>query len=291
MKTLSNRLLVGGVAIMLLLGVGVAYAADGAAQAYAEGQKLLTQGDFAGAIEAFGTAAKNDRSNAQYRAAYMVLRKVIRMRESLASETNAGKRQAIATALRAFYYDNSVFAEALPLDREAYEKAKTPETALNLADSLLATGNDGEAAKILAAHPDPSNGAWLTAQALAAARQGQAKQANEFLSKAAAAQGEAAEPWPMFQAAQARMLLKDNAGAMAELKSAFEMTAPSRQPVLRNIVSHADEFASVTKDPAFVAVLDTPSKIEQSSCSGGSSCGSCQLKGSCSSSASTGCSQ
>ncbi len=71
-----------------------------AAKLGVEGRACLAKADFEGAKKAFKAAAKADRDNDQYRQLYAVVRRVIKIRESLADEQDLEKWATTASALR-----------------------------------------------------------------------------------------------------------------------------------------------------------------------------------------------
>jgi hypothetical protein len=76
-------------------------------------------------------------------------------------------------------------------------------------------------------------------------------------------------------------LLGAEGAASSELALALHWTPPSRLDNVRmSVRSHAD-FSGVMASEAFAAALQADSKVQESACSGGSSCGSCPSRSTC----------
>ena len=71
---------------------------------------------------------------------------------------------------------------------------------------------------------------------------------------------------------------------LACIVKALEHTAPTQMATTRGVVESLAEFQDLMGDEQYIASLQTESKVYQSGCTGGSSCNSCSLKGSCPSS-------
>ena len=127
--------------------------ANEADKAFTSGKALLLKADFAGALEAFKAAAKAGIENQEYAQQYAMLRQVTRMRSDLATEQHAERWLKMVGALRTFYYDNSLYSEALPLDRERHHRHQSTESAVLLAETQLALGMHSQAVEMLRAVP------------------------------------------------------------------------------------------------------------------------------------------
>ncbi len=253
---------------------------EDAAQALARGNTMLAQNDWQQAEVAFAEAARLDPANAAYRGELDVLRRVMKLRTDLAGTADAAQWDRTAAALRAYYYSKGIFGEALALDREAHQRTGSPASAALLAESLLELNRDVEAASLLAQQPV----ARLTPSArmlhgIALARTGD-------IAKAKLIATEVSLPFaatPNLLMIRARLLAGtgDHAGAVKLLKQAFETTTPSLLGQTRDRVKTCSDFAALGTNSAFTQVMDTASKMSESSCSKGPSCGACPSRTAC----------
>ncbi len=256
--------------------------ADGA-QAFADGARLLAQADFGGALQAYRAAASADQKNQDYQNQYALLRQVIQLRQNLAQEQDPQRWNMTARALRVFYYGQRIYREALPLDQQWYDRAKSLEAAALLAETQLELGMNTEAESVLA----PVSGAGANPvvrllHGVAQARLGRLSAARTTAEQAAPAAD--ADATQLYHAARLRALIGDREESLALLARAFAATPPSEQKSARERVQACADFSGLSQSPAFATALATASKVSESSCSLGRTCGGCPLKqtGSCS---------
>jgi len=279
------RTIVGSFVVVALVWSGLAWAgpAEDAAKSFSQGNDLLAKADFDAALKAYATAARTDGSKNDYRQQYSLLRRVISLREALATEKNAGKWETTARALREFYHANKVYSEALSLDQQIHAKLDSAESAIMLAQSQLAADKNEDAEKLLSG----LNEKKITAHsrvllAVAMARQGKVDQAKPVLEKCLLTKDDQANPTLLFDQARAKTLVGDSDGALAALSRSLEMTRPSQLEATRLYAKNSKDFEKIAQGPGFATALKTESKVKESGCSGGASCGSCKSKGSCS---------
>ena len=247
-----------------------------------EGWEHLQQGRLDQALDALGQAAKLDPSNQAYVTEAALLRRVMKLREDLAKETDEGRWMARARALRAYYYDKGLPAEALALDRQVHEKSGDPTSALLLAESMLENGRNAEAVTLLEALPAKERAtAGNLMMALAQLRQGE--DPGKDLQAAVTQVSADAPAAQKFLLARLQARMGRDGQALAALRSAFESTPGSMHESLRRHVTRCGDFADLASQGDFERVLTTESKIPESSCSSDSSCGSCPSRTSCSS--------
>ncbi len=263
------------------------------------GRGLLAKGDFEGSLKQFAQAARTEPGNMVWRETYALLRQVIKMRQSLEMEKNPAKWEYTARALRAFYRDNNLYKEALPLDQKFYELKQDAESALLLAETQLELDmnqpmldfTDGLSKDTV------SDGVTLL-RAIALARLEKNDEALQLLQSVKLPEKPAGIIY--FYRARIQSLSGKSDDALESLTTAFETTPPAFLPALKNRTQKCSDFQSFyekaqeNQKPApkesFVKVLQTQSKIEESGCTGGSSCATCQHSSSCSSaSASASC--
>lgn len=261
-------------------GASVAGPQEDAAKAFANGQALLAKADFTGAIQAFKTAVQADKGNQEYRQQYALLRQIMRMRGQIEKEKNPTRWRGMARALRSYYHTHRLFTEALVIDRKIHQQDPTPESAATLAETQLELGMNSEAVETLRTLED----AEATAQTnvllgVALARQGKADEAKALAAKVTPEDD--ADPPLFFHLASLRALIGDSAGAMRALTASFEATPPSQLEAAKARAKGCPDLAKLVSTTEFAKVLKTQSKIEESKCSGGTSCGSCPKRAGC----------
>ena len=253
---------------------------EGAAQALARGNAMLTQGAWQSAEDAFAEAARLDPADAAYRGELDVLRRVVKLRTDLGATTDAAQWDRTAAALRAYYYSKGILGEALTLDEETHRRAGSPASAALLAETLLEMDRNGEAVALLAQQsPGALSSSARMLHGIALARTGEAARAGQIAAEV---------PLP-FAATPSLLLIRarllagtgDDAGAVSMLKQAFEKTTPSLLAQTRDRVKRCSDFAALGSNSAFMQVMDTASKMSESSCSKGPSCGACPSRSSC----------
>ena len=285
MTRLGITILSAAVGVAGLLTAAPALADEGAAQAFREGKTLLQQARFEDALTAYERAAQLDAGSQEYRDATAILRRVLQLREQLAAEQDPAMWERIARSLRGYYQTEQIHAASLSLDRQIHGRLNTAESAEMLAETELDLGQAAEARALLAGRSDldtrPSAGLLL---GIALARTGEIAEAKNIAQRAALPAN--AGPEDRMRAARLQALVGDRAQALALLAAAFESTPPSRLEDARARVKTCPDFASVTGDGDFAKVLSTQSKVSESGCSSGKSCGACPSRTSCGSGAS-----
>ena len=280
----ARMLLTGCAAALILVSAPFARAGatEDAAKAFADGKALLAKADFAGAQKAFAAAAKADRDKPEYMQQYAMLRKVILLRDALPRETNAEKWQLMARSLRSYYLQNKVYSEALALDQKVHAKLNNTDSAVSLAQTQLAMGLNADAARLLGAIEEKA--ATPESRILLGIALAREKKMDEARAIAAKVDPPAdAGSGLYYDTACLRALTGDTTGALLMLTRAFELTPPSRLDSVKAGAKEDKDLASLVSSPEFAKVMKTESKVKESSCSGGSDCGSCPSRSGCNS--------
>ncbi len=257
-----------------------------AADYKAQAEALLAKADFDGALEVYGKAAKADTTNTECREAYAVLRRVIKMREAVEKETNPERLAAMTSALRSFYYEREIYSEALALDQKTFEREKSADSAADLAHTHLQMGQTAEAettiARIAADQMTPD---LLLLKAIAVARQGRTDEAKAVLADFKVPENPS--PALFYNLACAHAQAGDAEAALKWLVQAFENIPPSRLETFKAQASTDKDLAPLKDNPGFAVALKTESKVKESGCSGGTSCGNCPSRAKCGSGTAT----
>ena len=278
-RTVIMSLLVGCVVSVAV--PALAEPAEEAAEAFATGEALLAKADFNGALQAFRTAAKTDPENREYAQQYAMLRQVIRMRRDCRKERDAERWLKMAGALRTFYHDHHLCAEALPLDQERHRRHRSAESAVLLAETQLASGMHSEAVELLSGlTKEQTSPRTRVLHGLALARQGQIDEAKMLAEEAGRATDEA-EPHYFYDLARLQALVGDSKGAFQALIRSFELTPPSQLDAFKVEVQGCKDFNALVSTADFAEALETPSKVKESECSKGPGCGDCPRRAKC----------
>ena len=272
------RVLLG--CVLLACAPAPAEPTDNATKAFEEGKTLLASAKFDEALQAFKTAAQADKSNPEYRHNYTMLRQVIRMRAQLENEADSDRWRTMAQALRTFYHQHGIYSESLPLDRKMHEQQLVPDSAAMLAETLLAMGENSEAAEVLSG----ASGTAATPRAkillgIALARQGRVDEARALLPTTAMETSET--PRVFYELARLRALTGDTKGSIEALSRSFQLTAPAGLDPLKAEAQRCQDFQTLASSADFASALKTPSKVPQSGCSQGPSCGKCPKRAAC----------
>ena len=125
--------------------------AETARQAHAAGDTLLVKGDLRGALDAYGRAARADRSNQEYVQQFMLVRRVVLLDESLKKEADPARWERTAQALRSFYVSRGAHRPALAVDEQIHARLNTAWSAAQLAETQLALSMEPKAVEVLSA--------------------------------------------------------------------------------------------------------------------------------------------
>jgi len=277
MKTRLLGLCIGALLAGMTVSAGASADSD---QRFAAGERMLAEGNFHAALEAWDAAAQADRANLDLQQQFAVLRQVVQLRDVIKTETDPQRYETITSALRAFYYEHGLYAEALPLDRQRHERGPSAESAAPLAETLLELGRDAEASAALTsfAGPDAPPAARILG-GIAFARQGRVDEARAVAAALALPDGTPAQT--LFHAARLQALAGDAQAAVALLTRALQATAPSAQAARCSYVRACPDFASLAATPGFAGALETASKVSESKCSQAPSCGGCPRAKAC----------
>lgn len=242
-----------------------------------EAKACLRKADFKGAASAYEAAAKQSGDD-DYKADARLIHRVIALRERLAGLGADDTWVPLATGLRTYYFDNQIYSEALPLDRRLYAHAATAESAVTLARTHLALGQDAEVRKLLAQLPEEATSAHTRVlAALVHARQGNRDAAREVLPTLP----KSASVDEFIDRARVYALLGDTAEMAKMIRRGLEATPPLRIANMRGNIRHCAEFTRLHDTAVFTKALATESKIKASDCSSGTSCGKCPNRSKC----------
>jgi thioredoxin-like negative regulator of GroEL len=244
-------------------------------------QQQLRAGDFDGALKLYDDALRVAPKNQELRQRQAILRQVITLRGQLEGEQDAARWEQAAGALRAFYWDEGLLQESLALDTRWYQRDPSAETASRLAETQLELGLNAEARATLAERATEQAPTELRLlHGIAAARQDGAEAARPLLGALSISKD--APPELRFLLARLQALGGKPEAARASLAQALATTAPSQQDRLRDRAKTCSDFAALAGSEAFAQVLETKSRIAESSCSTGKSCGGCPRATACS---------
>lgn len=250
---------------------------------YQAAQDQIRQGDLKTALATMKQAVDAAPKNKQYAQEFLLLRQMIATDQQLARETNIARWRAFAQRLRTYLEQKQANPLLLELDRKIYAKTPTADSAAMLAESLIATGNAKEASQLLAGLPEASQNAMTKiVLALAMQHDGKTEEAKQVAAVYSTPQTRELLPTPtLLRLARLEAAVGDADAAKTSLKRLFEQTPPSGQATLRDRCKASVEFAGLAQDAGFEAVLNTASKVAESACSGGSSCGTCPMRSQC----------
>jgi len=250
-------------------------------QAFERGNLLLRQGDFDGALGALRAAARGAKSNETYAQAYALLRRIVKLRTSLQRETNRAKWMQGAAALRAYYFEHGLFAEALAIDTKRFQHDPSSESATDLAATHLALNQNAKAESVLAQLPGERRTLHTSIlRGLAIARLGRVEQARS-LARVLAEHMTGTDPAVHYDLARLHALAGERETAAAALVRTFEQTPPSRAAALKEHIAQCTDFNAIRGDAAFRTALTTASKVKESGCSSGTDCGKCPSRSKC----------
>ncbi len=259
--------------------VALAEPAPAGANDFAAGNELLSKGLFDQALDSFKKAAEADAENAEYRQRFAVVRQVVMIRARLAEETDNEKWLSMARGLRNFYHSNDLYSQALELDKAAHAKMNNEQSTMMLAQTHLAMGHSVEAVALIEGLGEKATLESTIILGIALARQGEVDKAKSVAAKCKLDEKSSASA--AYDLACLYSLVGDKAEALAKLTKSFEMTLPSRLASFKDYAKTDKDLAGIASSPEFAEALKTKSKMKESSCSGGTSCGKCPNRTKC----------
>jgi Flp pilus assembly protein TadD len=254
---------------------------DDAKLAFEQGQTLVSQGDFEGAMQAFSTAARADRSNTEYMQNFSLIRQVIMIQNALEKEKNLQRWEYYARALHSYYISEKLYDQALALDTQIHERVNSAGSAALLAETQLAMDKDAEAVELLSKLPsDKTTVVTESLEGIALARLGKKADALKHADLAKLADDDG--PGVVYCVARLQAVTGNASQASALLARCFEQVPPSQLEAFKSHAKLTPEFTALAGTPEFEQSLKTESKVKESSCSSGSSCAGCPMRGGCS---------
>ena len=272
--------LLTGMVVVVSITCPVLARGDTAEQAFARGNTLMSKGSFQEALRAYSTAVRAERSNQEYVQQFMLVRRVIVLRETLDRERDLQRWHRIAQALRSFYFDQGIYSEALSVDEKIHAKLNRTSSAAQLAETQLAMGKAADAAQVLAAlNPQRTTAATQALLGIALARQGRVGEARKIAETTALP--DKVGPGTLYSLARMHAIVGNHDEALGLLTLSFEAVPPSRLDDFKTHARQSPEFAGLASAEGFTRVFHTKSKVAESECSGGSSCAGCPMRGKC----------
>ncbi len=272
------------IAILVLL-VTVAVTANAgktedAAKCFADGSQCLAKADFDGALKAYADAVKGDPENQDYKAEYQVLTRVQNMHKNLSAEKDEKRWESMLRALHSYYCTHKLYEQAKELDKQLYERQKSEAAAVMLAETQLELNENKATERLLKSHMEGEATDYCRMlYGISLARQNKRDEAKSILTQKPITVD--APLGVRFQSARLYALLGEEQEVMTRLKSVFESVPPSRLGKIKEYVQETADFQSYSGSGQVATVLKTESKVPESKCSGGASCGSCPSATSC----------
>jgi thioredoxin-like negative regulator of GroEL len=232
--------------------------ADTPAEIFARGQQLLREGNFDSSAKQFDQATAAAPDNEEYAARAKQLQKVLALQKILDQEQTDGPWTRVARALHLFYRGEKLNDEALKLDRRIHERLDSALSAGILADTLLALGQNDEAAELLGKLPEDKRSLDTDAvRVIALARAG--KQ-NEAIAAA-----DAVKLPDEICAGKAYLLARLNGAvgrneeAAKYLKQSFESTPPAKLVNFQKAAKSSPDFTGLLADDRYATLWKTGS--------------------------------
>ncbi len=232
-------------------------------------------------MQAFSTAARADRSNTQYMQHFSLIRQVIMIQNALVKEKDPQRWQYYARALHSYYVGENLYDQALGLDKQIHERVNSAASAALLAETQLAMDKNAEAIELLSKLPaDKTSVVTESLEGIALARLGKKDDALKHATLAKLADDDS--PGAVYCVARLQAATGNVQQAATLLARCFEQIPPSQLDGFKTHAKLTPEFTALAATPEFTQALKTESKVVESSCSSGSSCAGCPMRGDCS---------
>ncbi len=269
-----------GLAIVVAVASPALVWGETAKEAFERGNVALAKGDLPNALQAYSAAVRTERTNQEYAQKFMLVRRVLVLRQSLDREQNPQRWQQTAQALRSFYVSQGIYSAALEVDQKLHARLKTAVSVAQLAETQLALGKAAAASETLAAlDPNRATVATRALLGIALARQDRTDEARKIAQRIGGSNS--SDPGTLYSLARMHSVLGNQDASLQMLRRCFEAIPPSRLVGLKRHAQRCPEFVKLASTAGFASVLETESKVPESKCSSGSSCAGCPMRGGC----------
>ena len=246
--------------------------------------------DFNSALKLYAGAARQNSDNPYFKDQYSILRRVIKMKSALdkAADKNDKPNEKVLErlssyyqAVRAYYYSKGFYSESMKLDEMAMKLVPGQQQTLNYLESVVVVNPDDASDTVSSICADSADEAseYELFNLLMKSRNAGSSDLTSEIDKITV--DPEANPAGFVYLACIYKNAGDETKAYEMVQKALEHTVPSEINGTRILASSMKEFKDDVNSDKFAAVLKTESKVAQSGCTGGSSCGSCSLKGKC----------
>ena len=245
------------------------------------------QGNYKDAIMAYAKAARANPTETYYRTQFALLRSVFNMQNAMAKESVLEKWAGYAEAIRAYHYSKGFYKSALTVDKATHAKINNAISGARTLETLLLNKEDDTVKAQITTLLQPTDAEdtparLTTLRPVALAHLGQTDKAMAAVENITLNPKE--DAFCLFDMARIYKAADKQEDVIKMLTLFLEHTVPTEMPTSKNMITLCADFQDMKDQEAFQKMLTTESKIAQSDCTGGSSCGSCSLKGKCSSS-------
>ena len=243
----------------VLLALAVSGFAHGPAPLKSPAVDCVREGDFAKAMTLFAEEVKAS-DDVRLKRAYSQLKITLRREKSFAGEKDPAAAARLGRQLRAFYYQNGLFAKAEAVDKRVYELAPTSANAVSYGITLLNLDKNREAADLFSkvdlkgAKP----GAVLCV-ALAYARTGD-KAKSEELCKPYPVEKMSASDLKLYSRIAA--LNNDIPACASAVRRILEQAPFKEHHALKHQLFSGADFRNAAASPLFKEALNTQSKVK-----------------------------
>lgn len=277
----SDSVRIGALVLACCLCPPASWAANSAEEAFQKSQQLVAAGDLLAAKKALTTAVKTERGNQAYRKQYMLVSQALKLEKAVKTQQDPQRWESSAKSLSLFYTSQGLHAQSLPVDEAIFQRLRTEEAAMQLADTLLSLDQNERAVEVLRSiQPKQATTASQALLSVALARQGNLSEASRM--EAAFKVAPDTDSVALFLVARAQAAIGEDAKSLTTLARCYESVMPSRLDALKSYTRQCREFSGMASSVAFAQALQTKSKVHESKCSGGSSCSNCPMRGKCS---------
>lgn len=224
------------------------------------GRRLLQEGDFQGALDAYRKELRLAFDNAELKQEFEVLQKVIRMREDLKNEENAIRWSILSDRLRRFYQQNDIHQPHIDLALELHRKHRSTKHAAYVIGAYVQAERYQEAVdfanSLERAASDPVIQIEKACIFIAAGYREKARTIARSISAKSLE-----SPDDLLRLARLQAATQLHATAVKTLVRCFEQTPPTILAKVKKEASGYPEFAELLSASEFVAAMSTRSRI------------------------------
>ena len=231
---------------------------DSGERAYADSRRLLSVGDFDGAVKSLQLALRHDFLNTKYSGDLRALQNIVKIRKECAQEKDFLRWNVLARQLRAYYQKNRVRNELVDISLQIFDHTKLTWDAVCVINAMILAERFDDALDFAEAideqEANPSIQISKGYVLYAANRNVEARKLARSISL-----DNLQTPDDLLRLARLQAATELPASSVKTLTRCFELTPLGRLPELKEYIVKLPEFEPLLSSPEFAKAMTTQS--------------------------------